>query len=80
MLTLHGSTRLGVLEADDREAFLAGDLVVTRSDQVGTNVCAAYHPERYVRDVLGAELELIEYTSNGAPEIGQDVALFRNAG
>jgi CBS domain-containing protein/SAM-dependent methyltransferase len=79
LLTLHGRARARVLGDGDREAFEAGELVVTRSEEVGTNACAAYHPERYVRNVLGAELELLELTPNGAPEISQDVVLFRNA-
>jgi SAM-dependent methyltransferase/predicted transcriptional regulator len=80
LLTLHGLTRAGVLESHDRDAFLAGELVVHSSDEAGSNVCAAFHPESYVRDVMGAELELLELTPNGAPEIGQDVALFRKSG
>jgi SAM-dependent methyltransferase/CBS domain-containing protein len=80
MLTLFGKNRLRRLEAQDREAFLAGELVVHRGEEVGTNACTAFHPEGYVREVLGAELELVELNPSGAPEIGQDVAVFRKAG
>jgi CBS domain-containing protein len=80
MLTLHGLTRLGGLGAEDRQAFLEGELVVRNSEEAGSNTCSAFHPEEYVRKVLGAELELLEYAPNGAPEISQDVALFRKTG
>jgi SAM-dependent methyltransferase len=80
MLTLFGKSRLRILEGQDREGFLAGELVVQRGEEAGTNACTAFHPEGYVREVMGAELELVELTPSGAPEVGQDVAVFRRSG
>jgi SAM-dependent methyltransferase len=62
LLTTHGSAYLPRLERAERTRFERGELVVRWSDLPGSNLCSAYHPERYVRDTLarGFVLETIE--------------------
>lgn len=60
--TTHGRSYLPRLGEDERARFERGDLVVRWETLVGTNLCSAYHPERYLRETFadGFELETIE--------------------
>ncbi len=62
MLTFHGENTLSDLTGDERARFAAGELVVVARDEgdYGTNACAAYHPEAWVRETLAAGLEVID--------------------
>lgn len=76
LLSVHGSAYVPRLSPAEREAFASGHLVV-RDGPPGTNACAAYHPERYLR-WLARELELVELAAEGA--LGnppQDLVLLR---
>ena len=42
--------------------------------------CGAYHPERYIREVLGQGLDLLDFSPGGALDIQQDAVLFRKPG
>jgi SAM-dependent methyltransferase len=55
----------------------AGELVVLESEHSGSSGCAAYHPERYVREVLAGDLAIVDYSPGGALDIQQDAVLFR---
>ena len=50
-MTTHGRSYLDSLDDSGRE-FEAGNLVVVRGYDSGTNICAACHPEQYVREKL----------------------------
>jgi SAM-dependent methyltransferase len=76
-LTVHGEGRLRPLSQEEKQRFLAGELVVVEPERSGTNACAAYHPERYVRQVLAAELELLDFIPGGAEDVRQDAYLLR---
>jgi SAM-dependent methyltransferase len=65
LLSVHGSAYLDALSDDERREFHAGQLVV-HGDDAGRNECGAYHPERYVRDVLARELTLLAHVPEGA--------------
>ena len=55
-----------------------GELVVVSSELSGTNVCAAFHSEPYIRQHLAQGLEVIEYFPRGMPDgTEQDIYLFR---
>jgi SAM-dependent methyltransferase len=80
--TFHGRSRLEYMREHgmyERIApgFEAGELVVIEAEQAGSSGCSAYHPESYVRDVLGAGLELLDFSPAGALDIQQDAVLFR---
>jgi SAM-dependent methyltransferase len=77
LLTLHGESRADLLEADDRERFANGELVVSTNSVPGTSNCAAFHPDKYIRDVFAADLEVIAILPNGATFAQQDAVLLR---
>ena len=82
LLTFHGRGRMEeatVYEgltgiADD---FNAGKLVVMYSETSGSSHCAVYHPERYVREVMARDVEIVDYAQGGALDMKQDAVLFR---
>jgi SAM-dependent methyltransferase len=73
LVTVHGTTRLRRLTPEQRGQFEAGRVVVTHSRYSGRNMCATYHPERYVRDVLCSNLEVVAFEPGGARDANQDV-------
>jgi SAM-dependent methyltransferase len=78
ILSLHGEACLTRLAVAEQNSFRRGELVVISAEQAGQNGCGAYHPERYVRDVLAADFDVLEFVPRGA--LGnppQDVYLLR---
>ena len=77
-LTTHGDRYLDRLEPDEREQYEAGHLVVRRPAAGGTNLCTAFHPERYVRQVLATGFELLELVPGGAAGVpDQDLVVMQ---
>lgn len=76
LLSVHGVGRAHALSGDDRRRFDAGEHVVVGADRPGTNLCGAYHPLPYLRDVMGAVMPLIAFLPDGARDSLQDYALF----
>ncbi|MCA1686502.1 MAG: class I SAM-dependent methyltransferase [Planctomycetia bacterium] len=77
-LTTHGEHYLGQLTTEDRDAFRAGRVVVHKAGREGSNDCAAFHPEPYVRSTLARGFEVVDFAPEGA--LGnprQDVYLLR---
>jgi SAM-dependent methyltransferase len=66
LFTAHGRRYLERLDEEERERFLAGELVVRWDRVAGTNLCAAYHPESWVQEQLARDLELVELVPEGA--------------
>ena len=80
LLTTHGRSYLPRLESGERERFDAGELVVRWGELPGSNLCSAYHPERYVRETLAAGFELVGIEPEGAHgNPTQDLILLRKA-
>jgi SAM-dependent methyltransferase len=78
LVTTHGRSYLGRLRADEHERFEAGELVVRWGDLPGTNLCSAYHPERYLRETLAAGFVFLELEPEGARgNPTQDLVLLR---
>jgi 2-polyprenyl-3-methyl-5-hydroxy-6-metoxy-1,4-benzoquinol methylase len=77
ILTLHGKSRINILDQADQLRFLAGELVVTREKMAGTNECAAYHPEAYVHKSLSHGFEILDFIEIGARDSCQDIYLLR---
>ena len=48
LFTAHGRRYLERLDEEERQRFLAGELVVRWERVAGTNLCAAYHPQSWV--------------------------------
>jgi SAM-dependent methyltransferase len=77
LVTVSGQERAAKqLNPADQARFRAGELVVRRARSSGTNACAVFHPEPYVREMLGRELETIEVVPGGARDVWQDQVLF----
>jgi SAM-dependent methyltransferase len=78
LLTTHGKHFEQDIPAYLRKDFRDGRLVVTRADRAGENKCAAFHPERYVRDELARGWDVIDFIEQGpAGNHAQDVYLLR---
>jgi hypothetical protein len=80
--TFHGRSRVEYMRTEGQyeriaPGFEAGELVVIDSERAGSSECGAYHPERYIREVLGRNLELLDFSPGGALDIQQDAVLFR---
>ena len=78
LVTTHGRSYLPRLEPAERDRFERGELVVRWANVPGSNLCSAYHPERYLRETFGAGLELVRLAPEGA--LGnptQDLVLFK---
>jgi SAM-dependent methyltransferase len=65
-LTTHGAHYLSQLSPENQERFRDGRLVVLGSRREGSNDCAVYHPESYVRRTLARDLEVVDFVPEGA--------------
>lgn len=77
-ITTHGEHYLPQLAAEEQERFRHGEIVVVGSRREGSNDCATFHPESYVRSTLAEGLEVVDFVPEGA--LGnprQDVFLLR---
>jgi SAM-dependent methyltransferase len=78
LVTAHGRSYLPRLEPDERSRFERGELVVRWGDVPGTNLCSAYHPERYLRETFGRGFAFVELEPEGARgNPTQDLVLLR---
>jgi SAM-dependent methyltransferase len=78
-LTVHGSGMMSSLTEKQRQQFDSGELIVINQTYHGTNLCAAFHPEQYVRNHLCKGFRIIDFIPNGADVANQDVYLIRKA-
>jgi SAM-dependent methyltransferase len=81
VLTTKGRSRLDSLDEEERERFERGELVVQSARYAGRNLCAAYHPERYVHEQLRNGLRVLDFVpaERGAAQT-QDVILLQKPG
>jgi SAM-dependent methyltransferase len=70
MFTTHGQTLRHTLEPELQARFDQGRLAVRFADTAGSNLCSAFHPERWVRDHLLGELEVLDFQAGGGPGLG----------
>ncbi|HET9317064.1 MAG TPA: class I SAM-dependent methyltransferase [Vicinamibacteria bacterium] len=66
IVTTHGPRYGAGLDASASARFDAGELVVVYADEAGSNACAAYHPEAYVRTHLAPPFEVVAFRPEGA--------------
>jgi SAM-dependent methyltransferase len=81
VITTKGRSRLEPLDDAERRRFEEGALIVHDARYAGRNLCAAFHPERYIRDVLAGSLEVLDFVpaSRNGPQ-SQDVFVLRKDG
>lgn len=78
MITTKGRSRLDALTVSERRRFDRGELVVQEARHAGGNLCAAFHPERYVREALSERLEVLDFVpATAESEQSQDVTVFK---
>jgi SAM-dependent methyltransferase len=78
LLTTHGRGYLERLSPQERAAFGSGEIVVRWSEAAGTNLCAVYHPEGSLEQLLPDALTFLDFLPEGA--LGnptQDLSLVR---
>jgi SAM-dependent methyltransferase len=66
VMSLHGDALVGKLTRPERGDYRSGRLVVRVGDLPGTNHCAAFHPEAFVRNVMARGFEVLEVVPEGA--------------
>lgn len=66
ILTTHGVYYSSRLTRTERTKFAEGELVVRYRKNAGTNLCSTFHPPGYVRNVLSAGFEIIDFVPEGA--------------
>jgi 2-polyprenyl-3-methyl-5-hydroxy-6-metoxy-1,4-benzoquinol methylase len=76
-VTFMGTTRAPHLRQELRGMFEAGQLVVTGEEHTGKNICAAYHPEQYVSNILAKGFRVLDFVPGGARDANQDVFLLQ---
>jgi SAM-dependent methyltransferase len=80
-VTTQGEHYLPQLAFADQERFRSGQLVVLHANRPGTDDCATFHPESYVRESLAQGLDVVDFIPEGA--LGnpyQDAYLLRKPG
>ena len=77
LLSLHGSTRVHQLSDAERVQYESGELVIWRATASGSNACATFHPERYVRNVLADGFDVLAHIPGGAVDVQQDAVLLQ---
>ena len=78
LMTTHGARHFAGFPASaaQRAAFERGDLVVAAPEGAGSNLCAAFHPEPYLRRVLAPFWEVVAHNPEGDPGTsGQEIWL-----
>lgn len=66
IITVHGDHYLPQMPASEEPRYRRGELIVAGQEAAGQNACAAFHPERYVRNVLAKDFDVIDFRPQGA--------------
>jgi SAM-dependent methyltransferase len=78
LITTQGEAFLSKLTDIERARYGAGRIVVRHGKAAGTNLCSAYHPERYVRERLTGSFSIVLSRPRSAAGVGnQDMYLLR---
>lgn len=78
LITTKGRSWLDALNGEEKGRFDRGELVVQATRYAGKNLCAAFHPERYIREHVAERYRLVQIvpTSDGS-EFTQDLVLLQ---
>jgi len=80
LITTHGEHYFDTLSSTEQKQFRSGNLVVRHKDAAGTNLCCAYHPQKYVQQKLVKGFEIIDFVPQGAKgNPHQDLYLMRKS-
>jgi SAM-dependent methyltransferase len=80
LMSLHGDSYLTALSESQRRQYAQGQLVIQGADLASSNLCAVFHPESYVRNVLARGFVVIDFMPQGAKgNPTQDVYLLQRS-
>jgi SAM-dependent methyltransferase len=66
LVSTHGDHYIEALTPEEIDLFHEGHLVVHGDEYAGSNRCSAFHPQRYVREVLAECLVVADFVPQGA--------------
>lgn len=66
IMSLSGDAYLPKLKAEQRERYLAGEIVVILPKKQGQNECAAFHPPKAFRSLVAGVFEVLDFVPEGA--------------
>ncbi len=66
LLTTHGRHYLDDLSPSERATFERDEVVIRYPETAGSNECATFHPERYVREKMAEGFEVLDFIPEGA--------------
>ncbi|WP_422931718.1 class I SAM-dependent methyltransferase [Singulisphaera sp. PoT] len=66
LITTHGDHYLYALTPEEQARYRAGEVVVHKANRPGSNDCAVFHPESYVRQHLARDFEVVDMIPEGA--------------
>ena len=76
-ITVQGTTRYDKLTETEKKKFDAGEVVTRFGRYQGSNICGAYHSEKYLRQNWSRYFEIIDFVPAGAKDSNQDVILLK---
>ena len=77
LITTHGMSHSSELTSAERRQLAAGRLVVRDPGSEGSNRCATFNAEVYLRQMVAGLFDLIDFIPDGAVDSKQDQAIFR---
>jgi SAM-dependent methyltransferase len=66
IVTTHGNFYRKHLDEKNKALYDQGRLVVLKAEKAGENVCATYHPEKYVREKFQRCFHILDFIPEGA--------------
>lgn len=66
LITAHGKVYIDQLSETERIDYDKGDLVVREETSSGSNYCAAFHPDGYIRNKLANGFTVVDFVPEGA--------------
>jgi ubiquinone/menaquinone biosynthesis C-methylase UbiE len=76
-MTVMGAERAALMPYELKKQFEDGQLIVLGEKDLFSNICAAFHPESYVRQMLPINLQVLDFIPGGAKDAQQDVFLLQ---
>jgi SAM-dependent methyltransferase len=75
--TFHGDFYLPWLAPEELERYRAGDVIVHRGNESGTNACASFHDRRAVSTTFGPVFDVRDFSAGKPPLREQDIYLLQ---
>jgi SAM-dependent methyltransferase len=75
--TFHGDFYLSWLSPDEQARYRAGEVIVHRGNESGTNTCASFHDTQAVRTTFEPAFDVREFAAGQPPLRAQDIYLLQ---